>query len=65
MLSPTLLKRREVTRRTGLPRSTIAREVALGNFPASVKITSGRSVAWVSTDIDKWIADRIAASAKV
>lgn len=64
-MTPTFLKRREVTRQTGLPRSTLAREIALGNFPAPVRITSGRSVAWVSTDVAKWVADRIAASAKV
>ena len=59
----TFLKRREVQRKTSLPRSTMEREIALGKFPPPVRLTSGRSVAWVSTAVDKWIADRIAASA--
>lgn len=59
----TLMKRREVQRKTSLPRTTMAREIELGTFPAPIKITSGRSIAWVSTDVDKWIADRIAATA--
>jgi predicted DNA-binding transcriptional regulator AlpA len=59
----TFLKRREVQRKTTLPRSTMDREIALGTFPSPVRLTSGRSIAWVSTAVDKWIADRIAASA--
>ncbi len=59
----TFLKRREVQRKTSLPKTTMAREIELGTFPPPVRLTSGRSIAWLSTDIDQWIADRIAASA--
>lgn len=63
ILEDIFLKRREVQRRTTMPRTTMDREIALGTFPKPVKLTSGRSVAWLRSDIDKWIADRIAARA--
>ena len=58
-----LLRLPEVKRRTGLSRSTIYLAISQGKFPKSVNLGE-RSVAWSSADIDKWIADRIAASEK-
>jgi prophage regulatory protein len=66
MTNPVSFKRRkEVTRQTGLPRSTLQREIDAGRFPAPVKLTGGRSVGWLSSSVDQWMADRIAASATV
>lgn len=48
-----------VIARTGHGRSQIYRLVALGQFPAPVKLGE-RASAWVSTEIDEYIAKRIA-----
>jgi prophage regulatory protein len=56
---PDLLRQRQVTQRTGLPRSSLYAQIAKGNFPAPVAI-SANAVAWPSNAIDKWIAARIA-----
>lgn len=55
-----LLRLREVARRTGQSRSTIYRGVKLGTFPAPVKLGE-RSSAWCSREVDRWIAGCIAA----
>jgi prophage regulatory protein len=43
---------------TGLSRSSVYAYVAAGTFPASVNI-GARSVAWVESDVNDWIAARI------
>ena len=53
-----LLRIHEVTRLTGLSRSSIYKQVRLKNFPVGVKITD-RSTAWSSNEIEGWIADRL------
>ena len=58
-----LLRLPEVKRRTGLSRSSIYLAISKGQFPRSINL-SERSVAWSSLDIDKWVAERIAASEK-
>ena len=50
--------------RTGLSRSEIYRRISAGNFPAPIKLGE-RTSAWDSREIDRWIADRIAASRDV
>jgi prophage regulatory protein len=52
-----------VKSRTGLSRSTLYAYVRDGRFPAPVAI-SKRCVAWVEAEIDRWIADRIAARSR-
>lgn len=54
-----LLRLREVCRRTGKGRSAIYRDIAAGTFPAPVKLGE-RSSAWSSVEVDRWIAARIA-----
>lgn len=54
-----LLRLPEVIRRTGKSRSVIYRDIAVGTFPAPVKI-GDRSSAWPSPAVEKWIAERIA-----
>ena len=53
------LRRTEVERLTGLPRSTIYEKMKRGEFPKNVRI-SGRAVGWLETEIADWQAARIA-----
>jgi prophage regulatory protein len=53
-----LLRIHEVTRLTGLSRSSVYKQVRLKNFPDGVKITD-RSTAWSSSEIENWIAGRL------
>lgn len=50
----------EVMGLTGLSRSTLYDAIKRGSFPASVPL-GGKSVAWLSTEVDAWMASRIAA----
>jgi len=54
-----LWRRPTVRARTGLSDSEIYRLVREGKFPRQVKFDGGK-VAWVSTEVQKWITDRIA-----
>ncbi|MEP6908063.1 MAG: AlpA family phage regulatory protein [Pseudoxanthomonas sp.] len=56
----------EVKRVTGLSRTQIYRLEAAGQFCKRVKLGAGVSsaTAWVSTDVESWMGDRIAASRK-
>lgn len=58
-----ILRRPQVEARTGLGCSAIYAEIAKGRFPKPVKL-SARSVGWVSTSIDLWIASRPEANLK-
>ena len=51
-----------VLSRTGLSRSSLYALVARGEFPRPVKL-SARSVAFLSDEINGWIAERAAARA--
>lgn len=50
----------QVKARTGLSRSEIYRRIALGDFPRPIKLGE-RASAWSATEIDDWIAERVAA----
>ncbi len=56
---PRLLRLPEVTRETGLARSSIYDLIRLGRFPAPVPLTAAAR-AWRSDEIENWIAERIA-----
>lgn len=56
-----LVRLPEVIRQTGLARSSIYEGVRAGTFPKAVPLC-GRNVAWVESQIQLWIAERIAAS---
>ena len=56
-----LMRRPEVERETGLPRSTIYRQMAEGKFPRPRRI-GVRAVAWVSAEIEAWKASRVETS---
>lgn len=49
----------QVKDRTKLGRSEIYRRIAAGSFPSPIKL-GVRASAWISTEIDDWIAKRIA-----
>ncbi|RWO63086.1 AlpA family phage regulatory protein [Mesorhizobium sp.] len=54
----TILRRDEVERATGLPRSTIYAKIAAGNFPKPIQL-SARAVGWLESDIAAWQKTRI------
>lgn len=56
----TLIRLERVKARTCLSRSTIYAYMRDGRFPPPVTI-SERCVAWVESEIEAWIAERIAA----
>jgi len=56
-----ILRRKTVQARTGLSRSSLYSLMKLRLFPQSIKISS-RAVGWLESDIDDFIASRIAAS---
>jgi prophage regulatory protein len=53
-----LLRRPEVTRRTGLSRSTLYARMKVGTFPKPVYLTP-TTPAWIEAEIDGWIATLI------
>lgn len=57
--STSFLRRPQVRARTGLSDTRIDELEAREQFPKRVQI-SDRAIAWVSTEIDGWIHDRIA-----
>ena len=59
-----LLSRKQVEARTGLTRSTLYALISEGKFPKPIPLV-GRTVAWTESSIDRWIAERIAASKEV
>lgn len=54
-----LIRIKDVIDTTGLARSTIYKYVDKGIFPKAVKLGS-RSVAWVESEVQEWILERIA-----
>ncbi|MFM5301830.1 helix-turn-helix transcriptional regulator [Aeromonas caviae] len=55
-----LIRIREVIQKTGLSKSSIYDLMARGQFPKPVRLTA-RSVAMIESEVDAWIAERIAA----
>ena len=54
-----LIRRKEVQAKTGLGASSIYALMKTGEFPQCLNI-SERRVAWIESDIDQWICERIA-----
>ena len=54
-----LLHLKEVLRLTSLSRTSIYRLMARGRFPNSIAL--GSRVAWVESEIESWLQERIAA----
>jgi len=57
-----LLRMEEVMRRVGLRKSSIHAKIAAGEFPSPVDLGGGRAIGFVSTEIDRWVEETIAAS---
>lgn len=60
-MSQSLIRLSEVQRRTGYSKAWIYRLLKESRFPKSVKIGS-RAIAFVESEIDDWINQRIAES---
>lgn len=56
-----LLRRREVQETTGLSRTALYRLIAAKDFPAQVRLSTN-TVGWLRSEVDVWIASRVAAS---
>ena len=54
-----LIRLKEVIDCTGLARSTIYKYIAEGAFPKPVSL-GDRAVAWVESEVQEWILERIA-----
>jgi prophage regulatory protein len=55
-----ILRRPDVEQLTGLRRSAIYQAIAEGRFPRPVNL-GPKAVGWVEAEIDRWVAERIAA----
>ena len=51
----------QVKQRIGLSRSSVYAKIQRGEFPAPINL-GGRAVAWLESEIDGWIRDRVKAS---
>lgn len=60
----TIIRRKDVEARTGLCRSTIYQRIKDGKFPLPIRL-GNRSVRWLQSEIDGWVAEQIAQSRKV
>jgi prophage regulatory protein len=54
-----ILRRKQVQARIGISRSGIYALMKTGHFPQSIKIST-RSVGWLESDIESFIASKIA-----
>jgi prophage regulatory protein len=57
---PRLIRLRTVREKTGLSKSSLYALAQQGRFPAPVKLGE-RSSGWVESEVDAWIARRLAA----
>ena len=53
-----ILRRKQVEKRTGLSRSTIYLRIQEGTFPRPVNLGE-RAVGWVEKEIEEWLVARI------
>ncbi|CAM3843911.1 helix-turn-helix transcriptional regulator [Serratia fonticola] len=60
-MSQNLIRLPEVQRRTGYSKAWIYRLISQNRFPSSVKIGT-RSIAFVESEVNEWINQRIAES---
>ena len=58
MPGQTILRLPDVKKRTGLSKSTIYERVSDGRFPRPIALGE-RSVGWIESEIDAWIAKRV------
>jgi prophage regulatory protein len=58
--NPRFLRLNQVVEKTGVSRSTVYLYLNQGRFPKPVHV-SERLVAWVESEVDAWMKERIAA----
>ena len=54
-----IIKRTEVSNKTGISRSQLYSLIAEGKLPKPINLGGGRASGWVESEIDQWIDDRI------
>ncbi len=60
-LNKRILRLREVLSQTGLSRSTLYTLVKANDFPRMINL-GPRSVGWLESEVDEWIAQRVQTS---
>lgn len=55
-----LLRIHSVSKKTGIPTSTLYAMVAAGTFPRPIGIKGMRIKAWPLSHVEKWIAEQMA-----
>ncbi len=53
-----ILRRKQVEKRTGLSRSTIYLRIQEGTFPRPIKL-GARAVGWLENEIEAWLVARM------
>jgi prophage regulatory protein len=53
-----ILRRKQVEKRTGLSRSTIYLRIQNGSFPRPIKL-GARAVGWLENEIEEWLTARM------
>ena len=56
-----ILRLRPVMEKTGLRKTQLYELISRGEFPAQIKLST-RAVGWLSSSVDRWIDERVAAS---
>jgi prophage regulatory protein len=58
-----IYRTRDICELISLSRSQLHRLITAGTFPAPVPLGGGRAVGFVADDVERWLADRVAAAA--
>lgn len=61
MQQPTIVRASDIKAHTGYSRSHVYSLMKQGQFPQAVKLGQ-RAVGWLKSDLDTWLAERIAAT---
>lgn len=58
--APTIIRRKEVSAKTGLPRSSLYDRVKAGTFPAPIRLGAGaKATGWIEAEVNTWIEEQI------
>lgn len=57
-----IIRIQAVKTQTGLSRSSIYGLIKLGEFPKQIRLSNGRAVGWIASEVNAWLASRVAAS---
>lgn len=63
MVSNQFIRLPQVLGIAGISRSGIYSAIKAGTFPAPIKL-GARAVAWLSSDLEAWVAGRVAAAGR-